>query len=309
MRESARFSLYGLPKFTMSLDLTLACTESANSPVFGSKNVTGMASSSTDQTGDPSAAVVAATPAESFDPYPTTGDRENRSLMKRSDQSVERALNHIVLRCHLPFPVVTHLRSRRFVQYRHPHASKRQRALVSVFPRAAAFMRVTSTVTHPLNVQALRAEGRPTEDPTPTRFVVRHQALCGEVAQQVTYRPWGHLSILVANCGSSFTSKVLSCTIRFVAGPRDAPRRRHAPQGSEVAVDTGARIVLPVSKRFVALKVACRLPQVLLSNAGLLSLKAFVGIAGNLFRVPNLMKTGLGKALERKGLRAIGEQQ
>jgi hypothetical protein len=97
MRESARFSLYGLPKFTMSLDLTLACTESANSPVFGSKNVTGMASSSTDQTGDPSAAVVAATPAESFDPYPTTGDRENRSLMKRSDQSVKRACNHIVV--------------------------------------------------------------------------------------------------------------------------------------------------------------------------------------------------------------------
>jgi hypothetical protein len=36
INESARFSLYGFPKLTISLDRTRACAESSNSPVFGS---------------------------------------------------------------------------------------------------------------------------------------------------------------------------------------------------------------------------------------------------------------------------------
>jgi hypothetical protein len=54
INESARFSLYGLPKLTINLDRTRACAESVNSPVFGSKKVNGIASSSTDHVGDPS---------------------------------------------------------------------------------------------------------------------------------------------------------------------------------------------------------------------------------------------------------------
>jgi len=66
--ESALFSLYGFPKFTIRRDLTRACTLSWNSPVTGSKKAMGRASSSTDHFGDPSTAVVDATPAKSFDP-------------------------------------------------------------------------------------------------------------------------------------------------------------------------------------------------------------------------------------------------
>jgi hypothetical protein len=54
INELARFSLYGLPKFTINFEWTRICADSTNSPVFGSKNANGMASSSTDQTGEPS---------------------------------------------------------------------------------------------------------------------------------------------------------------------------------------------------------------------------------------------------------------
>jgi hypothetical protein len=36
IKESARFSLYGFPKLTISFDRTRACSESSNSPVLGS---------------------------------------------------------------------------------------------------------------------------------------------------------------------------------------------------------------------------------------------------------------------------------
>ena len=61
-KESPRLSLKGFPKCTVNRVLTRACTESLNSPVLLSKNDSGNASSSTDQRGDPSAAVVEATP-------------------------------------------------------------------------------------------------------------------------------------------------------------------------------------------------------------------------------------------------------
>lgn len=54
INEFPRFSLYGFPKFTINFDRMRACAESENSPVLGSKNVNGIASSSTDQVGDPS---------------------------------------------------------------------------------------------------------------------------------------------------------------------------------------------------------------------------------------------------------------
>ena len=73
----ALLSLYAFPKFTISLARTRVCTESENCPVLESKKLIGITSSSTDHFGDPSAAVVAATPQESFDPYPTTGDRDH----------------------------------------------------------------------------------------------------------------------------------------------------------------------------------------------------------------------------------------
>ena len=54
--------------------------ESENSPVMGSKKVNGKAPSSTDQRGEPSGAVVAATPEQSLEPYPTTGGFEKSNL-------------------------------------------------------------------------------------------------------------------------------------------------------------------------------------------------------------------------------------
>ena len=73
--ESARFSLYGLPKFTINFDRTRACAESANSPVLGSKNASGMASSSTDQVGDPSIM------RKKHNRYSESGRKERKCLM------------------------------------------------------------------------------------------------------------------------------------------------------------------------------------------------------------------------------------
>ena len=62
MSESPRLSMNGLPKCTVSLDRALVWAESMNSPVLGSKKDNGKESSSTDHTGEPSAAVLAAMP-------------------------------------------------------------------------------------------------------------------------------------------------------------------------------------------------------------------------------------------------------